>query len=205
MFLSQGMRVAGSIAVGALGGFLAGRKGKAGETLWQIHPDKCMGCTNCATYCVLDESAVKCVQCFDMCGYCDICTGYFDTGYSALDTAAENQLCPTGAIVRTFIEEKAGQRFYEYTIDTALCIGCGKCVKGCALMNGSLYLQVLHDRCVNCNECAISVACPTQAFERVSSARPYLLKEQALALIQQKAREASGHQARKLLSQVRPS
>jgi len=79
---------------------------------------------------VLDESAVKCVQCFDMCGYCDICTGYFDTNYSELTTAAENQLCPTGAIVRTFVEEKAGQRFYEYTIDLPKCIGCGKCVKG---------------------------------------------------------------------------
>ena len=52
------------------------------------------------------------------------------------------------------------------------CIGCGKCVKGCALMNGSLYLQVMQDRCVNCNECAIAVACPSRAFCRVSAERP---------------------------------
>jgi electron transport complex protein RnfB len=202
VFLGRGLRVAGAISVGACTGFLAGRRGRAEDSFWQINPDKCIGCTNCATYCVLDESAVKCVQCFDMCGYCDICTGYFDTNYSRLDTAAENQLCPTGAIVRTLIEEKAGQRFYEYTIDQPLCIGCGKCVKGCALMNGSLYLQVMHDRCVNCNECAIAAACPSRAFQRVSSDRPYLLKQQALALMQQKARESDVEQAHRLLDQV---
>jgi electron transport complex protein RnfB len=137
-----------------------------------------------------------------MCGYCDICTGYFDVNYTELDTAAENQLCPTGAVVRKFIEEKAGQRFYEYTIDEATCIGCGKCVKGCALMNGSLYLQVLQDRCVHCNECAIAKVCPTQAFVRVPAERPYLLKQQALALMKNKAREPGGDAARELLSKV---
>jgi electron transport complex protein RnfB len=183
---------------------LAGRRGRGGGLLWQIDPDQCIACTNCATYCVLDQSAVRCVQCFDMCGYCDICTGYFDTNYSQLDTAAENQLCPTGAIVRTLIEEKAGQRFYEYTIDEELCIGCAKCVKGCALMNGSLYVQVMHDRCVNCNECAIAIACPTQAFQRVPSERPYLLKKTALALIEQKAQDPSAVEARRLIDQVQP-
>ncbi len=47
-------------------------------------------------------------------------------------------------------------------------MGCGKCVKGCNMFgNGSLYLQVSHDRCVNCNICAISTACPAQAFRQV--------------------------------------
>lgn len=201
-FLGRGVRVASAVTLGTLTGFLAGRRGRGGETLWQINPDKCIACTNCATYCVLDESAVKCVQCFDMCGYCDICTGFFDTDYSQLNTAAENQLCPTGAIERTLIEEKAGQRFYEYTIDETLCIGCAKCVKGCALMNGSLYLQIMHDRCVDCNECAIAVACPTQAFQRVPAERPYLLKQQALALIRQKAQDPAAGPARKLVGQV---
>jgi Fe-S-cluster-containing hydrogenase component 2 len=118
-----------------------------------------------------------------MCGFCDICTGYFEMSYLALDTAAENQLCPTGAIVRTFIEEKSGQRFYEYTIDLPLCIGCGKCVKGCALMNGSLYLQVEHDRCLNCNECAIATACPTQAFHRIPASQAEILKRRAEAVL----------------------
>jgi electron transport complex protein RnfB len=185
-FLMDGVRLAGIAAVGAAGGVVAIQRA-AGETRWQIDPDKCIACTHCATYCVLDESAVKAVQFFDLCGYCEICTGYFDPKYQKLDTAAENQLCPTGAVVRTFIEEKAGQRFFEYSIDEDLCIGCGKCVRGCALMNGSLYLQVLHDRCVNCNECAIAVVCPTQAFLRAPADQPYRLKRMAVQL--QKSRE----------------
>ena len=43
--------------------------------VWQLDPAKCISCGNCATYCVLDESAVKCVHNFTMCGYCDLCTG----------------------------------------------------------------------------------------------------------------------------------
>ena len=42
--------------------------------------------------------------------------------------------------------------------------------------NGSLFLQVRHDRCLNCNECAIGRACPAQAFRRVPAEQPYLLK-----------------------------
>jgi electron transport complex protein RnfB len=201
-FLVEGMRVAGVLATGTLGGLLAARRGYGSETRWQIDPDKCVACGNCATNCVLDESAVKAVQCFDVCGYCDICTGYFDANYSRLDTAAENQLCPTGSVVRTFVEEKAGQRFYEYTIDEDLCIGCGKCVKGCALMNGSLYLQVIHDRCMNCNECAIAVACPTEAFLRVPSERPYRLKRLAARLIEHKAQDPASEELRELMRRV---
>ena len=201
-FLLDSIRVGSVVVLGSTGGFLAGRQGRATETRWQIDPDKCVGCGNCATYCVLDESAVKCVQCFDMCGYCDICTGYLDTQYQNVDTAAENQLCPTGAIVRTFIEEKTGQRFYEYTIDLPKCIGCGICVKGCALMNGSLYLQVMQDRCVDCNECAIAVSCPSQAFERIPMETPYRVKKLALTLIRQKASDPANVESRELLSQV---
>ncbi len=202
-FLTDGARWLSVAALGAAGGALAVQHSASAEMRWQIDPNQCIACTNCATQCVLDESAVKAVQCFDLCGYCEICTGYFDPQYQKLDTAAENQLCPTGAVVRIFVEEKAGQKFFEYTIDELQCIGCGKCVKGCALMNGSLYLQVFHDRCVNCNECAIAVACPTQAFVRVSADRPYRMKRLAKQLIEQKAGKSS--EARSLLEQVDPS
>jgi len=182
-FLSDAVRTTSIMALAGAGGFLAGRRTQGEQMVWQLDPDKCTACGNCATYCVLDVSAVKCVNCFDMCGFCDICTGYFEMNYTSLDTAAENQACPTAAIVRTFIEEKSGQRFYEYTIDRPLCIGCGKCVKGCALMNGSLYLQVEHDRCVNCNECSIATACPTEAFYRIPASQAEILKARAAMVL----------------------
>jgi electron transport complex protein RnfB len=122
---------------------------------------------------VLDLSAVKCYHDFPMCGYCKLCFGFFQTEPSALDEGAENQMCPTGAVQRAFVEEP----YYEYEIDEALCNGCGKCVAGCKRFgNGSLHLQVRHDRCLNCNECAIAKACPSNAFLRVPASQPYLIK-----------------------------
>jgi electron transport complex protein RnfB len=116
---------------------------------------------------------VKCVHAYDVCGYCDLCGGYHRPNVKVTDTAAENRLCPTDAITRTFVEDP----FYEYTIVEERCVGCGKCVKGCrSFGNGSLFLQVRHDRCVNCNECSIARACPAGAYRRVPASRPYLLK-----------------------------
>jgi Na+-translocating ferredoxin:NAD+ oxidoreductase subunit B len=168
---------------GALRGaflFLAGaattliaRHSQKERTVWQIDPQKCIACTNCANYCVLTPSAVKCVQHYPICGYCKLCTGYFEPEPNALNTAAENQVCPTGAIERRALEDP----YYEYNIKEPLCIGCGKCVVGCVLFgNGSFALQVRHDRCVNCNECAIAVVCPADAFVRLPASQPYLLK-----------------------------
>jgi len=172
-FLRDGFWGACMVSLGAVAGFL-GPKYKKKDTVWQIDPHTCVACGNCATYCVLEESAVKCVKVFAICGYCDFCSGYHEPGAVALDTAAENQLCPTGAMKREFIEDP----YYEYTIDEKLCIGCGKCVKGCAAFgNGALFLQVRHDRCLNCNECSIAAACPSGAFQRVPADKPYLLKE----------------------------
>ena len=174
-FLGDGLRVMGAVGLTGFAGFLAGRRGQVDEEVWQIDPHTCIACGNCATYCVLDVSAVKCFHAFAMCGYCELCTGYFEPEPSALNSGAENQLCPTGAILRERIEDP----YHEYTIDRTLCIGCGKCVKGCGTFgNGSLYLQVDHDRCVHCNECAISISCPSRAFRRVSAAHPYLKKHQ---------------------------
>ncbi len=189
-FLSDGVRVAGAIALGGAAGFMGTRRGRRDEYVWQIDPDECMACGNCATHCVLDVSAVKAVQCYAMCGMCDLCTGYFDLNYLGLDTAAENQLCPTGAILRELVVEEAGVRLFDYHIDEPKCIGCGKCVKGCAMMNGSLYLQVRHDLCLNCNQCSIAIACPTQAFRRVPARHPYLLKSKARGMLEGKAHDA---------------
>jgi Na+-translocating ferredoxin:NAD+ oxidoreductase subunit B len=158
---------------GLTGGFFA-RSRKRG-LVWQLDPRKCVQCGRCATACVLQPSAVKCVHAFKLCGYCQLCTGFFIPQPGALDTGAENQLCPVGAIKRKFVEDP----YYEYTIDEPLCIGCGKCVKGCGTFgNGSLHLQVRHDRCQNCNECSIARACPAGAYSRVPADRPYLMKDE---------------------------
>jgi electron transport complex protein RnfB len=167
------MRVGGMTALGALGGIIANQS-TAQEYVWQIDPQKCSHCGHCATDCVLEQSAVKCVQNYSICGYCDLCTGYFEAEPIALNTGAENQLCPTGAIIRRFIEDP----YFEYSIDENLCIGCAKCVKGCQLFgNGSFYLQVRHDRCVNCNDCSIARICPSDAFLRVPVKQPNIGKQ----------------------------
>ena len=143
------------------------------KKVWQIDPDKCIQCGRCQINCVIKPSAVKCVQSYAVCGYCDLCTGYLRSESKELNTGAENQLCPTSAIKRTFVEDP----YYQYSIDETLCIACGKCVKGCFdFGNGSLYLQIRHNRCVNCNECNIAKNCPAKAISRISAANPYLLK-----------------------------
>jgi electron transport complex protein RnfB len=171
-FLSVGTRVA--LAAGALtlggGAFF---KARTTDLRWQLNPDKCIQCGRCSINCVLLPSAVKVVHAFEICGYCQLCSGFYKPNALVLDTAGENKLCPVSAIKRTFVEDP----YYQYTIDTSLCIGCGKCVKGCqSFGNGSLFLQVMHDRCVNCNECAIARACPAKAYSRVPATSPYLLK-----------------------------
>ncbi len=176
-WLKGGARGVGLLGFGAAAGFLGTRESKA-ATRWQIDPNQCIQCGRCATACVLEVSAVKCVHSFSMCGYCKLCTGYFEPEPINLDEGAENQLCPTGALQRKFIEDP----YYEYSINKDLCVGCGKCVKGCNMFgNGSLYLQVSHDRCVNCNICAIARECPAQAFRQVPVTKPYLLRGKGAA------------------------
>ncbi len=171
-FFRNGARLAAVTGLGTLAGVLTGHS-QAKTTVWQIDPAKCLRCDRCATHCVLEQSAVKCVHAHALCGYCQLCTGYFNPEPNDLTTAAENQLCPTAAIQRTFVEDP----YYEYNIDEKLCIGCAKCVEGCNRFgNGSLFLQVRHDRCVNCNECSIAIGCPGDAFRRVPVDQPYLLK-----------------------------
>lgn len=161
-------------ATALCGGVWMAATPSAETTVWQIDPRKCVQCGRCATSCVLSPSAVKCVHATRICGYCDLCSGYLHPSAPALDTGAENELCPTAAIQRSFVEDP----YFAYAIDEPLCIGCGKCVKGCGQFgNGSLYLQIKRDLCVNCNECAIAQDCPSQAIERIPISRAYVLKE----------------------------
>ncbi|MDR0330436.1 MAG: 4Fe-4S binding protein [Chitinispirillales bacterium] len=143
-----------------------------GESVWQIDPKKCTHCGRCATECVLRPSAVRCVHAYEVCGYCKLCGAYHRTNAGKLDTAAENQICPTGAIARTYIEDP----FYEYRIDEKLCNGCGKCTKGCSSFgNGSLFLQIRHHLCAGCNECRIAARCPAKAISLVKLDNAYFL------------------------------
>lgn len=171
-FIKKGLGTTAGLSLAGVAGVLAVNS-SAEEMVWQLDPNKCVQCEKCATNCVLHESAVKCVHSYSMCGYCDLCSGYLQPGAKSRDTGAESQLCPTGAIKRTYVEDP----YFEYVIDETLCIGCSKCVKGCgAFGNGSLYLQVKHDRCKNCNECSIARVCSSQAFSRVPASTPYILR-----------------------------
>ena len=183
-------RALGVLGLGAGVGAVAA-KGERGDMVWQIDPDKCIACGNCATACVLTPSAARCVHDIEICGFCDFCFGYFAEVRPGDEETAENLRCPTDAIIRNFVEEP----YYEYLIDEPKCIGCAICVEGCMQYgNGSLIMQVRHDRCVNCNECAIAAQCPADAFVRVPASDPYLLRSQKIAREEAEAAEAAGEQ-----------
>lgn len=171
-FIQSGVRLSLAMALGSVSGLALSRVIKD-DYVWQIDPFECTQCGRCATECVMTPSAVKCVHAYDLCGYCDLCGGYFRPDANELSTAAENQLCPTAAIERKFIEEP----YFEYIINEDLCIGCAKCVKGCTSFgNGSLHLQIIHDICLNCNDCSIARVCPSDAISRVRADKAYNIK-----------------------------
>ncbi len=171
-FIQSGVRLSLALALGSVSGLALSRVIKD-DYVWQIDPFECTQCGRCATECVMTPSAVKCVHAYDLCGYCDLCGGYFKPDANELSTAAENQLCPTAAIERKFIEEP----YFEYIINEDLCIGCAKCVKGCTSFgNGSLHLQIIHDICLNCNDCSIARVCPSDAIRRVGADKAYNIK-----------------------------
>ena len=178
-FLRSGVRITTGLALGGFTAFVVKNRATADNTVWQLDPYVCVQCGNCSTECVLPDSAVKCVHAFAVCGYCKLCSGYFRANSPVLDTVAEYQQCPVNAIKRTFVEDP----YFEYVIDEDLCIACGKCVKGCgAFGNGSLFLQVRHDRCLNCNSCAIARSCASNAYRRVPSKDHYILKGRTIGI-----------------------
>lgn len=171
-FIRSGMQMALAVSLGGVAG-ISLLKSTSKDLVWQLDPFKCVQCGRCADECVMTPSAVKCVHAYDLCGYCDLCGGYLKPDSNARSTAAENQLCPTAAIKRKYIEDP----YFEYVIEEDLCIGCAKCVAGCTSFgNGSLHLQVRHDLCKNCNDCSIARVCPAEAFQRVPADTPYLIK-----------------------------
>lgn len=171
--LTQIVRGAGALAGAGFLGSLAARS-DAANMVWQIDPDKCNACGNCATECVLNPSAAKVVHNYRICGYCELCFGFYIDQRAGDTETAENERCPTNAVTRTLVEPP----YYQYDFDESKCVGCAQCVEGCQNFgNGALIMQVRHDRCLNCNQCAIAAACPADAFVRVPADSPYIVSD----------------------------
>jgi len=160
-FLKRSIQGAGALLLlGAMGRLLA--RSTSDRVVYQIDPAKCKHCGKCATVCVLTRSAVKNVNNFEKCGYCEYCYGYYSDHPSSHDS---KKICPNDALIR----KRVGEFKYEYKIDRGKCVGCGKCVARCKKHgNGSLALQIDRKRCVDCNVCAIAQRCPAHAISAVT-------------------------------------
>jgi electron transport complex protein RnfB len=180
--LSKAVR--GTVLAGMGGAAVFLVKKAHGEIVWQVNASRCLNssldelgreaCTLCTTECIVSLSAVRAVNEFSKCGRCYICPAYFDINSAVDENGLPSQkLCPRDAIARQPIgkmdPEDPANNFYEYVIDEEKCDGCGRCVMKCKepLGLGSITLKVRYDRCVDCNRCAISLACPQDAISQV--------------------------------------
>lgn len=175
-------RLARGAAVVGMGGTAGYLMQKAqGQIVWQIDSAKCLNsrlgevgikaCDLCLKECVVSQSAVRAVNEFSKCGRCYICPAYYNVNSAVgRDGLPSEKLCPRDAIARKPIGEvdpsDPANNFYEYIIDESKCDGCGKCVMACKEPAGlgSIQLRVRHNLCVNCNSCAIAIACPKAAL-----------------------------------------
>ncbi len=171
-FIDRSFRILGFAGIGGAAGLLTRRA--AGNAVFQVDPAKCTACDLCRTSCVLSLSAVKAVNDFDKCGYCMLCPAYYDvTSQPDEKGIPAGRVCPQDALKRRVVGkvdlDDPNNNYYEYLIDETRCDGCGKCVKACKppAGNGSLRLEIRYARCVECNECAILIACPDRAIVRV--------------------------------------
>jgi len=171
-FIDRSVRILGFTAIGGTAGLLAKRA--SGNAVFQVDPFKCTACDLCRTSCVLSHSAVKAVNDFDKCGYCQLCPAYMDvTSRPDEKGIPAGKVCPQDALKRRVVGKEdpddPNNNYYEYAIDETRCDGCGKCVKACKppAGNGSLRLEIRYARCVECNECSILIACPDNAIVRV--------------------------------------
>jgi electron transport complex protein RnfB len=176
--------VRGSVLAGMGGAALYLVQKADGEIVWQVDASRCINsrldevdaeaCNLCTSECVVSLSAVRAVNEYSKCGRCYICPAYFDITSAVNEEGLPSQkLCPRDAIARNpigFIDpEDPANNFYEYIIDEEKCDGCGRCVIKCKepLGLGSVTLKVRYDKCVDCNRCAISLACPKDAISQV--------------------------------------
>ena len=136
---------------------------------WQVDPEKCTYCGLCETACVRKPSAAKAVNDQKKCSNCVVCYGHItDTHIDSdkIDSEGE-RVCPVDAVVRNNFSGGVDGMFL-YSNDPKLCVGCAKCVKRCNEHGTkSMFLVIRPDLCLDCNECAIAVACPQDAIERI--------------------------------------
>lgn len=179
-----GTAVKGAVLVGLGGAALHLVQKAHGQVVWQVDASQCLNsrlgevnvevCGLCTTECVVALSAVRAINEYSKCGRCNICPAYFNIT-SAVDERGlpSEKLCPRDAILRKPIgqvdPEDPANNFYEYIIDEEKCDGCGICVMKCKepLGLGSIVLRVRHNLCVDCNRCAIAIACPKDALIQV--------------------------------------
>jgi H+/Na+-translocating ferredoxin:NAD+ oxidoreductase subunit B len=181
--LSKTMRGSVLAGMGCAAAFLV-RKAH-GEIVWQVDASRCVNsrlgevgvdaCNLCTSECVVSLSAVRAVNEYSKCGRCNICPAYFDIASAVNEQGLPSQkLCPRDAITRKPIgkvdPEDPANNFYEYIIDEEKCDGCGRCVMKCKepLGLGSITLKVRYNKCLDCNSCAISLACPSDAVSQVA-------------------------------------
>ena len=138
---------------------------------WQIDPEKCVACGQCATACVRKPSAAKAVNNIKACNNCVACYGHIADPYmdsDKIDSEGE-RVCPVDAVKRINLTGEV-DGYFEYQQDHSLCIGCAQCVKQCKAhndANASMFLMIRPDLCLGCNECAIARKCPAGAIVRV--------------------------------------
>lgn len=136
---------------------------------WQIDPEKCRYCGICETACVRKPSAVKALNDQKKCSNCVVCYGHItDTHIESEKIDREGtRVCPYNAVLRKNFSGGADGMFL-YSHDQSNCVGCAKCVKRCNERGTqSMFLVIRPDLCLGCNECAIAVACPHNAIERI--------------------------------------
>jgi Na+-translocating ferredoxin:NAD+ oxidoreductase subunit B len=171
-FIDRSLRIAGFVGIGGAAAVLSHRAARS--DVFQVDPSLCAACDLCRTSCVLSLSAVKAVNEFTKCGYCQLCPAYYDVTSQPDEMGLPTgKTCPQDALKRKVVgkvdKDDPNNNYYEYEIDETLCDGCGKCVKACKppAGNGSLHLQIRYSRCHECDACAIERVCPQSAIVRV--------------------------------------